>query len=106
MTLLLAVVGAVAFVSAVAAVPLIMRFAVNRRLLDFPDEYRRAHDTAVPRLGGVAGFAGLLLALGAGVVAGKIAGVGPANLAPHAAHLLAASAILFGIGLLDDLHGV
>src|SRR5579885_981751 len=107
MTLLfLAVVAAVAFFASVVAVPLIMRFAVNRRLLDFPDGERRAHERAVPRLGGVAVFAGLISSAGAGIIASRLHLIGVESLAPHAASLLAATAILFGIGLLDDLRGV
>lgn len=103
--LFVVVVGAVAFGAASVAVPLIARFAVSRRLLDVPDGVRRTHDTAIPRLGGVAVFAGLLLAIGLAAVAGKLFGI-RTPIAPHAVSVLAAAAILFGIGLLDDLIGV
>jgi UDP-GlcNAc:undecaprenyl-phosphate GlcNAc-1-phosphate transferase len=104
--LFIAVVGAVAFGAASVAVPLITRYAVSRRILDVPDGVRRTHDTAIPRLGGVAVFAGLLMAIGLAVVAGKLFGSGPRVIGPHSVSLLAAAAILFGIGLLDDLFGV
>src|SRR5262247_2758451 len=101
-----AVVGAVAFGTASVAVPLITRYAVSKRLLDVPDGVRRTHDTAIPRLGGVAVFAGLLLAIGVAFVAGKLLGIGPPVVAPHSVSLLTAAGILFSIGLLDDLIGV
>lgn len=104
--LLLAVVTSVAFFASIIAVPLITRFAVHRRWLDFPDGDRRAHDRAVPRLGGVAVFAGLISSAGVGIVASRLGFKGIEALAPHAASLLTATAILFGIGLLDDLRGV
>jgi UDP-GlcNAc:undecaprenyl-phosphate GlcNAc-1-phosphate transferase len=97
---LLAFVVAVAFLATVAAVPVIARFAFSRRLLDFPDGARRSHAAAVPRLGGVAVFFGLLCAAAAGII------IGPMHLAPNARALLAACSILFGIGLVDDLRGV
>jgi UDP-GlcNAc:undecaprenyl-phosphate GlcNAc-1-phosphate transferase len=104
--LFVAVVSAVAFGAASVAVPLITRYAVSRRLLDFPDGVRRTHDTAIPRLGGVAVFAGLLLAICLTFVAGKLFGIAPPSIAPNSVSLLAAAAMLFGIGLLDDLVGV
>jgi UDP-GlcNAc:undecaprenyl-phosphate GlcNAc-1-phosphate transferase len=104
--LLVAVVGVVAFGTASIAVPLITRYALSKRLLDVPDGVRRTHDTAIPRLGGVAVFAGLLLAIGLAFVGGKLFGIGPSIIAPHSVSLLAAAAMLFGIGLLDDLIGV
>ena len=103
--LFIAVLGVVAFGAASIAVPLITRFAISRRLLDVPDGGRRIHDTAIPRLGGVAVFAGLVVAIGSVFACANVLGIGPPGLAPHAASLLAA-AILFGIGLLDDLSGV
>lgn len=108
MTLLyLALVTAVAFTAAAATVPLISRFAINRRLLDWPDAHRRAHAKPVPRLGGVAVFAGLLASAGTVVLTTRIWSFkADFNLAPNLLALLAASGILFVIGLLDDLRGV
>jgi UDP-GlcNAc:undecaprenyl-phosphate GlcNAc-1-phosphate transferase len=82
-----------------------MRLAVSRHWLDEPDGARRGHVRPVPRLGGVAIFAGVLLAFGA---APLVAGL--SNLVPTVPHLtsalLVASAILFSLGLWDDLRGV
>jgi UDP-GlcNAc:undecaprenyl-phosphate GlcNAc-1-phosphate transferase len=100
------VVGAVAFGAASFVVPLVTRYAVSRRLVDVPDGVRRTHATAIPRLGGVAVFVGLLLGIGLAFVAGKLFGIRTPNIASHSVSLLAAAAILFGIGLLDDLFGV
>src|SRR5262245_49803452 len=104
--LFVAVVGAVAFGAASSAVPLIRRYAVSRRLLDFPDGVRRTHDTAIPRLGGVAVFEGLLLAIGFAFVADNSFGVASPSLSAQFVSLLSAAAMLFCIGLLDDLIGV
>jgi UDP-GlcNAc:undecaprenyl-phosphate GlcNAc-1-phosphate transferase len=80
--------------------------AVLRRLLDMPDGDRRSHTTAVPRLGGVAVFAGFVVATLLGVAAQRfLSGSEPRSLA-HITQLLGACAILFAIGLADDIRGV
>ena len=47
------VAGGVAFLVAGALVPLLVRFAVGRNLLDVPN-LRSSHEVPTPRLGGVA----------------------------------------------------
>src|ERR671916_851375 len=74
------VAGGVAFLVAGAFVPLLVRFAVGRNLLDLPN-LRSSHDVPTPRLGGVAIFLGML----AGVTI-----LGPVGLWP----LLAAAAVV------------
>ncbi|HXT16813.1 MAG TPA: MraY family glycosyltransferase [Gemmatimonadaceae bacterium] len=104
--LALSLVAILAYAFSAAAVPLIVRVAERHRLLDFPDEERRGHSKAVPRLGGVAVFIGMASVLGLAAVVGRlgISSLGP--LPTHPGALLAACAILFAIGLLDDLRGV
>jgi UDP-GlcNAc:undecaprenyl-phosphate GlcNAc-1-phosphate transferase len=86
-------------------VPLVTRFALSRHLLDKPDGQRHIHAKPVPRLGGVAIFGGLLIALAAAPLIGRFSDVAPS--VPHLTIALAiASGILFVIGLLDDLRGV
>jgi UDP-GlcNAc:undecaprenyl-phosphate GlcNAc-1-phosphate transferase len=101
----LAVACGVAFGSSIAVVPAITRVAVTKRLLDFPDDGRRSHQRAGPRLGGVAVFIGLLAAVGGSYLATWLR-TGSPTLPAHAASLIPAMAILFAIGLLDDLRGV
>ena len=89
------VAGGVAFLVAGALVPLLARFAVGRNLMDVPN-LRSSHEVPTPRLGGVAIFCGTLV--GAGLLLGGDLGV--------AWPLLAAAAVVWAVGLADDLGGL
>ena len=96
-----------AFLTTLLMVPPVMRLAISRHWLDQPDGVRRGHSRPVPRLGGVGIFVGVVLAFGAAPVIALLFGAAPA--VPHltsATALILASAILFLIGLCDDLRGV
>ena len=83
------VAGGAAFLIAGALVPLLVRFAVGRNLLDVPN-LRSSHDVPTPRLGGVT------------IVLGSW--VGFLILRPDGAWPLLAAATLIGaVGLVDDL---
>jgi UDP-N-acetylmuramyl pentapeptide phosphotransferase/UDP-N-acetylglucosamine-1-phosphate transferase len=86
------VAGGVAFLVAGALVPLLVRFAVGRNLLDVPN-LRSSHEVPTPRLGGVAIFVGTL----AGAVLLRSEGLVP---------LLFAAALVWAVGLVDDLSGL
>src|SRR5918994_744406 len=86
------VAGGVAFLVAGAFVPLLVRFAVGRNLLDVPN-LRSSHEVPTPRLGGVAIFLGML----AGVALLRPDGLWP---------LLAAAALVWAVGLADDLSNL
>src|SRR5215211_3773626 len=86
------VAGGVAFLVAGAFVPLLVRFAVGRNLLDVPN-LRSSHEVPTPRLGGVAIFVGML----AGVALLRPEGLWP---------LLAAAALVWAVGLADDLSNL
>ena len=84
----LVVAGAVAFLVAGSLVPLLIRFAVGRNLMDVPN-IRSSHEIPTPRLGGVAIIFG--------------AWVGAFVLRPEAAWPLLVAATLIGaVGLVDD----
>ena len=83
--------GGVAFLVAGALVPLLVRFAVGRSLLDVPN-LRSSHKVPTPRLGGVAIFLGTL----AGVVL----------LRPEGVPLLLAATLVWAVGLADDLSNL
>src|SRR5947207_9237194 len=94
-----------AFLTTLLMVPPVMRLAISKHWLDEPDGARRGHVSAVPRLGGVAIFAGVILAFGAAPLIGLFSHAAPS--VPHlTSALLVASAILFLLGLCDDLRGV
>ena len=83
------VAGAVAFLLAGSLVPLLVRFAVGRNLLDVPN-IRSSHEVPTPRLGGPA------------IMVGTWAGffiLRPDSACP----LLIAATLIGGVGLADDL---
>jgi UDP-GlcNAc:undecaprenyl-phosphate GlcNAc-1-phosphate transferase len=96
----------VAAATASAMVPAICAVAVTRKLLDYPDGDRHHHPSPVPRLGGVAVFGGLLAGVAVSAVLASFGQVDARAEFTFFAALVAAGAILFGIGLLDDLRGV
>ena len=89
-----------AFVVTAFATPLVARLAVRRGWLDLPDE-RKRHARVVPRLGGVALAAGILAG---GAVLELWPGFGHGRTV--LAMLVVSGALLWGIGLWDDLAGV
>ena len=94
-----------ALLTTLLMVPPVMRLAVSKHWLDEPDGVRRGHVRAVPRLGGVAIFAGVLLAFGAAPLVGLLTNAVP-SVPRLTSALLLASGILFCLGLWDDLRGV
>ena len=93
-----------AFVVSVALLPLVGRLAVHHRLLDAPDANRRLHDRPIPRLGGVAVFAAVLVVGGVGLLLEDRAHV--VRLLPTVTAMIAGASILFVVGLADDIRGV
>src|SRR3990170_781450 len=86
------VAGGLAFLVAGALVPVLVKFAVGRSLVDVPN-LRSSHAVPTPRLGGVAIFAGTLVG---------VAVLGPGGAWP----LLAAAALIWAVGLADDLSNL
>lgn len=84
--------GGAAFLIAGGLVPLLVRFAVGRNLMDVPN-LRSSHEVPTPRLGGVA------------ILIGTWAGV--ALLLPDVGWALLVAATLMGVvGLVDDLFNL
>jgi UDP-GlcNAc:undecaprenyl-phosphate/decaprenyl-phosphate GlcNAc-1-phosphate transferase len=87
---------ALGFVIAVAAIPPILKVAREKRLFDPPDE-RKLHSHAIPPLGGIAIFLGVVLSI---------------VFSSHGLHLyplryiIAAIILMFFIGLKDDLISI
>ena len=84
--------GSVAFLVAGSLVPLLVRFAVGRNLLDVPN-IRSSHEVPTPRLGGVA----IILGTWAGALILRPEGVWP---------LLVAATLIWAVGLADDFGGL
>jgi UDP-N-acetylmuramyl pentapeptide phosphotransferase/UDP-N-acetylglucosamine-1-phosphate transferase len=86
------VAGGMAFLVAGTLVPLLVRFAVGRNLLDVPN-LRSSHEVPTPRLGGVAIFLGAIV----GSALLRSEGMVP---------LLSAAALVWAVGLADDLSNL
>jgi UDP-GlcNAc:undecaprenyl-phosphate GlcNAc-1-phosphate transferase len=95
--------GFVSFALTLFLTPLVRNLAWHFEIVDQPDQQRKLHSAPIPRLGGVAivfaVFAayGLLLAvrLSSGAIVGEDL--------PLVVRLLPALAVIFGIGLMDDI---
>lgn len=86
--------------------PLVRNTALRFGIVDEPDYNRKIHTSAIPRLGGVAIFVAALAAYGLLLLvklnARGIVWTGLELAIP----LMPAGALIFGIGLIDDLRGV
>lgn len=82
---------------AMAAIPSILHVARIQHLYDDIGNFRKQHDHGIPRLGGIAIFISFLITvLGFTIIDSSF----------PISYLLAASIVLFGMGLKDDLSGV
>jgi UDP-GlcNAc:undecaprenyl-phosphate GlcNAc-1-phosphate transferase len=85
-------------------VPLVIRLAIKLRALDHPD-VRKLQGIAVPRLGGVAIFCGMGLAAGFAAI-GQWGVWGVAIAFREILALAGGAALVFAVGVADDLFGV
>ena len=84
---------------AVVSIPVVIKVTEMKSLMESPDDARRAHKVPTPTFGGVAIFAALLISYFILPVADED-GLYCANLS------IAGAAILFFIGMKDDLIGI
>ena len=91
----------IAFLISVTTIPVVIRVAILKRLVDTPDDNRKVHKRAIPFLGGVSIFLGLILGftISYGFNIGELE---PSTMA----YLVAAITIIFFIGLKDDIVGL
>lgn len=93
-----------AYLTCVAVQPLVRRLALRLGFLDHPDLKRRTHTRAVPRLGGVGVFAALIVAASVGAVLDSSGHI--VTLLPFVIAMAVGAALLFAVGLADDIVGV
>ncbi len=95
--------GVVSFCLCLLLTPMVRRASARRGLFDLPGG-RKAHALPVPRTGGVAialAYAGAIALL----LVSPLAAAGRVDI-PVVLQLLPAAALVFGVGLADDLYGV
>jgi len=96
---------AAALAATLLATPIVRALALGRDLLDAPN-HRKVHKEAVPRLGGVALGAGLILGtIGAILLSAEARDILLRH-GPRFATLVATAAVLALVGLYDDLRGL
>ena len=85
---------------------LVRNAALRLGLVDRPDNSRKLHKIPIPRLGGIAILAAVLCAYALLLLARLSAGHIIRSGMPFALHLLPAVALIFGMGLWDDIFGL
>jgi UDP-GlcNAc:undecaprenyl-phosphate GlcNAc-1-phosphate transferase len=84
--------------------PFLRRLALRNNLVDRPD-HRRIHRTPIPRLGGVSIFTGFFLSFGLIMLSGVLPE--PVfQLSRQTLGFMLGAAMVFGVGVWDDLRGV
>jgi len=98
----LAVVGLVAFIASLLLTPFVRKLAVKQGVIDQPGDPRRVHKEPTPRWGGLAIFAGVVIATGVGFLWLHL---GPHGLEARAflGLLIVATAVMV-MGALDDKY--
>jgi UDP-GlcNAc:undecaprenyl-phosphate GlcNAc-1-phosphate transferase len=85
--------------------PLIRRLCERFKLLDVPADGRRVHTIAIPRLGGVAIYLSLLLALSSLLLVSNVLTETLAFYRPVLFKVLIPSSLVLLLGIYDDLRG-
>ncbi|MFO0910187.1 MAG: MraY family glycosyltransferase [Isosphaeraceae bacterium] len=98
---------AVAFMGCVLATPVVTRLAFWAGAIDRPDQFRRIHKGATPRLGGLGLAFGMLVGILIVVTGGYLdAWVGLPDWCQKQIPVLGASLIVLTLGFFDDTRGV
>ena len=95
----------IATCSALVITPLVRRLCERFRLLDVPADGRRVHTIAIPRLGGVAIYLSLLLALSSLLVVSNLVTDSLTYYSPVFFKVLIPSSLVLLLGVFDDLRG-
>ncbi len=98
---------AVAFMGCVLATPMVTRVAAWAGAIDRPDQFRRIHKGAIPRMGGLALAVGLLLAILPAIAGGHLTAW--PNLSEwwlKQWSVIVAGCIVLLVGVIDDTRGM
>lgn len=102
----LLVLGVASFLLSLAVTPAVRNLFLHLGVVDRPDEDRKLHSFAVPRVGGIAILLSSLGGLGLLLLAGLKGGGLVERSLPMAFSLLPAAGLMFLVGLYDDLKGL
>ena len=98
---------ALAFMGCILATPMVTRIAVWAGAIDRPDHFRRIHQGATPRLGGLGLAFGVALSIILFVQGGYLDGwTGLAEWWPRQGSVLLAASIVLAIGVVDDTRSM
>ncbi len=86
--------------------PVVRKLAIAAGIVDQPGEYRRIHDKAIPRLGGIAIFIAFWGGIGLLVMIDPHAASGMIKQSRHIIGLFAGSIVIIAVGIWDDVRGV
>ncbi len=86
---------AAAFITALLATPLVRKLAFTVGAVDRPDNHRKIHGKVMPRMGGLAVYAGFAAAV---LVFGR--------LSPAAIGIIAGGSLIVLLGFIDDWRGI
>lgn len=95
----------IATFSALVITPLIRRLCERFKLLDVPADGRRVHKSAIPRLGGVAIYLSLLLALSSLLFVSNVLTESLRFYTPVLLKVLVPTSLVLLLGIYDDLRG-
>ena len=95
----------IATFSTLIITPLIRRLCQRFKLLDVPADGRRVHTSATPRLGGVAIYLSLMLALSSLLLVTNLVTESLAYYSPIFLKVLVPSSLVLLLGVYDDLRG-
>jgi len=95
----------IATIASLIITPLIRRLCERFQLLDVPADGRRVHTSAIPRLGGVAIYLSLLLALSSLLFVSNLVTESLHFYTPVLFKVLIPTSLVLLLGIYDDLHG-
>ena len=95
-----------AFLLSLLLTPLVRNFSRKWGIVDVPGDHRSVHDRPIPRVGGIAIAISYLLAYGLLFLVKLKGGIVVWDSIDFALRLLPAAAVIFAIGLIDDIWGL
>jgi UDP-GlcNAc:undecaprenyl-phosphate/decaprenyl-phosphate GlcNAc-1-phosphate transferase len=96
----------ISFIFSLLLTPLVRNVFRRLGIVDEPDNARKLHQRAIPRVGGVAIALSYALAFGVLLITNLKGGAIVSDALPFALRLFPAAGLVFAVGLLDDLIGL